>query len=204
MVTRALLIAILCCVAITPCLAADIRPALTNTFGHEGGYQRDPDDSGNYANGRLVGTKYGIAAASYPHEDIRNLTIERAAQIYQRDFWGASRCDDWKSQIVAENYFELAVNAGQGSAARLIQRAANRAAWPAAPIAVDGNIGPATVARINSVNQELLTVHFFGMGYAHYGKVVAANPVKAKYMRTWALRWSDNVKRTVRQADKRG
>ena len=191
-------------VAATESHAADIRPALSNTFGHEGGYQNDPDDSGNYANGVRVGTKFGIAAKSYPKEDIRNLTIERAAFIYKNDFWGASRCDEWKSQIVAENYFELAVNAGQGSAARLIQRAANRAAWPAAPIAVDGKIGPATVKRINSVNQELLIVHFFGMGYAHYEKVVIANPIKAKYMRPWALRWSGNVKRTVRQHDRRG
>lgn len=32
-------------------------------------------------------TKYGISKRSYPHLDIANLTKEKAAEIYRRDFW---------------------------------------------------------------------------------------------------------------------
>jgi len=179
------------------CHAADIKPALINTFGHEGGFQRDPNDSGNYANGVLKGTKYGIAAASYPKEDIRNLTLERASVIYSRDFWGASRCGEWKSQIIANDYFDAAVNLGQGTAARILQRAINYAGYPAKRIAVDGNIGKATVARLNSVNQELLYVHMIGLIHNRYVQIVDANSNKERYLSVWARRVKGNVQRSV-------
>lgn len=179
--------------------AADIKPALRNTFGHEGGFQADPGDSGNYVDGRLVGTKFGIAAASYPREDIRNLTLERAAEIYQRDFWGASRCDEWRSQIIADNYFDAAVNLGQGTAARILQRAINYAGFPRQKILVDGKIGPVTVARLNAVDQPALYVHLIGLIHGRYVQVVDANPRKERYMRTWAYRVKGNVQRSVHQ-----
>jgi len=179
--------------------AADIKPALVNTFGHEGGFQRHPGDSGNYVNGVNIGTKFGIAAASYPKEDIRNLTIERAGFIYQRDFWGASRCDEWKSQIVATMYFEFAVNMGQGTAARIVQRAVNYAGYPRARIAVDGNIGPATVKRLNEVDQTLLFVHLVGLGHGRYVQIVDANASKEQFLDTWARRMKANVQRSVHE-----
>lgn len=183
--------------------AADIGPALTTTFGHEGGYQNMYGDSGNWTGGVIGkgerrGTKYGIAAASYPKEDIRNLTIERAAAIYSRDFWGASRCGDWQNQTVAELYFDLAVNMGQGTAARMVQRATNLAAWPKAPIAVDGAIGKGTVARINEVNQVDLFCYLVILAGDRYLRIVERNPRMMQHMKGWvALRLRRNVQHGV-------
>jgi len=196
-------LALALCVAATlhPAYAADIKPALIHTFGNEGGFQNDPGDSGNYAGGKLVGTKYGIAAASYPHEDIPNLTLERAGQIYQRDFWGASRCDEWPNQIVANLYFDFAVNMGQGTAARIIQRAINYAGLHKGlkPIPIDGNIGPGTIARMKQVDQTLLFVHLVGLGHGRYVQIVDANPKKAQYLDDWAIRIKKNVQRSVHE-----
>lgn len=183
--------------------AADIKPALINTFGHEGGFQADPHDSGNYAHGVLKGTKFGIAAASYPSEDIRNLTIERAAVLYDRDFWGASRCGEWKSQIIAQDYFDAAVNLGQGTAARILQRAINYAGYPMPRIAVDGRIGPATVRRLNSVDQAALYVHMIGLIHNRYVQIVDANARKERYLKTWAYRVKGNVQRSVAAYERR-
>lgn len=182
---------------VPPAAAADIKPALVQTFGNEGGFQADPHDSGNYAHGLLKGTKYGIAAASYPNEDIRNLSIERAAAIYERDFWGASRCSEWRSQIIANEYFDYAVNLGQGTAARIIQRAINYAGYPLRRIPVDGKIGPATVARLNSIDQDLVYVNLIGLTHNRYVQVVDANPDKERYMKTWTRRIKQNVQRSV-------
>lgn len=193
-----LLALLLCCVTITA-QAADIKPALKLTFGHEGGFQRMAGDSGNYANGKLIGTKYGIAAASYPQEDIPNLTLDRAAVIYRRDFWGASRCDEWKNQIVANLYFDFAVNMGQGTAARIIQRAINYAGYPRPRIAVDGVIGKGTVARLNQVDQTLLFVHLVGLGHNRYVQIVDANSKKEQFFDTWARRMKINVQRSVHE-----
>ena len=48
-------------------------------IGHEGGYTTNPKDAGNWTGGKQgvgvnKGTKYGIAANSYPSLDIKNLT----------------------------------------------------------------------------------------------------------------------------------
>ena len=72
--------------------------AKENTLNMEGGYQCDPDDKGNWTGGQkgigvLKGTKYGICAASYPEEDIKNLTKYRAEFLYKRDYWEKNRCD---------------------------------------------------------------------------------------------------------------
>ena len=179
--------------------AADIGPALANTFGHEGGFQRNPDDTGNYVNGVNIGTKFGIAAASYPHEDIQHLTLKRAAEIYQSDFWGASRCNDWDNQIVAEMYFDFAVNIGQKTAARMIQRAVNYAGYPLPPIPVDGKIGRATVQRLNQVNQTMLFVHLVGLGHGRYVQIVDANKHQMPNMASWAIRIKKNVQRSVHE-----
>lgn len=190
--------------------AADIAPALQHTFGHEGGYQCLRSDSGNWTGskvgaGVLKGTKFGIAAASYPHEDIRNLTLDRAATIYRRDFWGASRCDEWTSQIIANNFFDLAVNLGQGTAAKILQRAINYAGWPRKPIAVDGVIGKGTVQRLNDIDQTMLYVHLIGLAHNRYVQIVDANPAKIEFLDTWAYRIKSNVQRSVHEYElKRG
>jgi len=53
-------------------------------IGHEGGYSDDRNDPGNWTGGKvgvgeLLGTKYGVAANSYPMEDIQGLTLETSA-----------------------------------------------------------------------------------------------------------------------------
>ena len=49
------------------------------TLQYEGGFQNAPNDPGNYRpDGTLVGTNFGISAASYPTLDIRDLTQPEA------------------------------------------------------------------------------------------------------------------------------
>lgn len=61
---------------------------------HEGGFQNNPNDVGNYYNGQLIGTKYGISAASWAGQyDIPNLTIDQAKQIYFDHYWKPAGAD---------------------------------------------------------------------------------------------------------------
>jgi lysozyme family protein len=202
---RLILILTLLLTAYAPCYGADVDIALAHTFGAEGGFQKMRGDAGNWTGGKvgvgeLKGTKYGIAANSYPKEDIPNLTIGRAATIYKRDFWGASRCDEWHNQIIANLYFDFAVNMGQGTAARIIQRATNYAGWPRAPIPVDGKIGKGTVKRLNEVDQTALFCNLVGLGHARYVQIVDANPRMMQFMSEWiAHRLRKNVQRSVHE-----
>lgn len=48
----------------------------------EGGYVNHPNDPGGE-------TKYGISKRTFPQEDIKNLTKERAYELYKQHFWDA-------------------------------------------------------------------------------------------------------------------
>lgn len=77
---------------------------------HEGGYVNHPKDPGGE-------TKFGITKRSYPHLNIRDLTLDDARAIYRRDFWDRLQCD---ALPVAARFqvFDAAVNSGPGNAAR--------------------------------------------------------------------------------------
>lgn len=84
----------------------------------EGGYSNDPTDRGGE-------TKHGISKKAYPNENIASLTIERAKELYLRDYWGIAGCDDltYPWDIVV---FDTAVNMGPATA-KLI--ASQSTAW---------------------------------------------------------------------------
>lgn len=56
------------------------------TVGVEGGYVNDPEDPGGE-------TKYGIAKRYHPKEIIKNLTLDRAKEIYLQEYWLPAGCD---------------------------------------------------------------------------------------------------------------
>ncbi|MDH1334083.1 hypothetical protein N5D77_07565 [Comamonas thiooxydans] len=69
----------------------DFDKAFDRLIGHEGKFTNNPKDDGNWTGGKqdrgeLKGTKFGIAANTYPHLDIKSLTIEQAKAIYREDF----------------------------------------------------------------------------------------------------------------------
>jgi|YelNatPaOPRAMG01_1025707.scaffolds.fasta_scaffold07437_2 lysozyme family protein len=70
----------------------------------EGGYTNDKDDPGGE-------TKYGISKKSYPNIDIKNLTLERAKEIYKKNYWDKLNCDkiSYPMDLIV---FDTAVNMG--------------------------------------------------------------------------------------------
>jgi hypothetical protein len=66
----------------------------------EGGYVDDPADPGGETN-------MGISKRSYPNEDIKNLTRDRAIEIYYRDFWVKPGIDS-----IAEDFRAKVFNMG--------------------------------------------------------------------------------------------
>lgn len=124
----------------------------------EKGFQRDPADNGNWTGGRrdmgrLKGTKYGISAAAYPEEDIENLTLERAKDLYRRDYWGPAGCDAVPVEVKFP-LFDTAVNAGVMTSIRLLQRAAC--------VSDDGVLGPKTLQAVQSMPPLRLLLRFTG------------------------------------------
>lgn len=112
--------------------------------GEEGAYSCNAQDPGNWTGGacnvgRLLGTKYGIAACSRPSLDISNLTLEEARDIYRTEYWNAVAADGLPPPL-ALLVFDAAVNNGVSRAVRWLQTAIGAKA--------DGVIGPATLLAL--------------------------------------------------------
>lgn len=151
-------------------------------IGHEGGFQADPADAGNYANGVLRGTKWGISARSYPTLDIKNLDLEDAKRIYHRDFWTKVGCDVIAGPVRFD-LFDTAVHSGQGRAIVFLQRAAG--------VKDDGILGPKTLAAAQAMDPYRLFARFNG----HRLDFLNDNPTTwASFGRGWAQRIAENLK----------
>lgn len=123
----------------------------------EGNYTDDPNDHGNWTGGKkgvgeLKGTKFGISAASYPHLDIRNITMQQADDIYFREYWQASGADklQWPYCLLA---FDTAVLHGVGTSRQWQQDV--------------GNNAYAFAAKRLKVYTRLDNWHYFGAGWTN-------------------------------------
>lgn len=117
--------------------------AFEHVVGVEGGYVNDPRDPGGE-------TRYGISKRAYPNEDIRNLTLDRAKQIYWRDYWDACKCDSIPSPLNLY-VFDAAVNQGISVAIRVLQGVLG--------LTQDGIIGPKTIAAASVAGSEKVALY---------------------------------------------
>lgn len=79
----------------------------------DGGYTNDPTDPGGE-------TKFGISKRAHPNEDIKNLTAERALELYQTEYWLPIGGDNLPipTCVVA---FDSAVNCGVSRTKRWLE-----------------------------------------------------------------------------------
>lgn len=142
-------------------------------IGHEGGYVDDRRDAGGQ-------TKYGISKAAYPGEDIPNLTLERAKQIYARDYWGPAGCDAVPDEAKLQ-VFDMAVNSGVKTAIKTMQLAVGAAA--------DSVLGPHTLQAIQSMPPARFIARFNGQRLA----LVTDLASWPAFGRGWAKRIAANL-----------
>jgi len=138
---------------------ANYNKAIQIILKNEGGYQKHPNDKGNYnSKGILVGTNHGISAKtlekwqSYPvtENDMRHLSLIEAKEIYYKYYWLPIQGNAILDQDNAELVFDHAVNAGVGGSSKLVQKTLNQLGGH---LSVDGSIGNKTINKLNSVNQ---------------------------------------------------
>lgn len=110
-------------------MTTNFDKAFAAIVGLEGGYVNDPKDPGGE-------TKFGISKRSYPKEDIKAITLDRAREIYRKDFWTAIHGDEltWPLSLFL---FDAAVNQGPEVAVSLLQKSVG--------VAQDGSMGPRTI-----------------------------------------------------------
>lgn len=160
--------------------------AFKRLIGHEGGYSTDRRDPGNWTGGRvgvgtLKGTKFGLAANTYPNLDIKNLTLAQAKAIYKKDWWDKLGADGMHSAIVFQ-LWDFAINAGRSRAIKELQQAVG--------VPADGIIGPQTLAAVNAhdLNDVILSLT------AERLKFYTSLSTFKTYGKGWTNRVADNLK----------
>lgn len=159
--------------------------AFAKVINHEGELSLIRSDRGNWTGGevgkgQLKGTKYGISAMAYPDEDIVGLTLDRAKQLYRRDFWDAVRADELPD-AVRFDVFDAAVNSGVSRAIKWLQLAIG--------IEADGVLGPKTLAAVRAVDPQKLSKRYNGIRLRFMTDVVTW----LTFGRGWARRIADNL-----------
>lgn len=116
-------------------LSSRVAEMIDGIIHREGGYVNHPQDPGGE-------TKYGISKRAYPELDIKNLSIERARDIYARDYYFRFSLDRLDNSTTAEWVLDWVVNSGTG-AIRSIQRELG--------LEADGVVGNETVKALNGL-----------------------------------------------------
>ena len=108
--------------------ASNRKASFLATMVWEGGsaLSLNPRDPGNWTGnrigaGKLVGTKWGVAAGSHPTLDIPNLTEDQAEAIFATGYWNpvdGDRLPIGLDHCVSDDSF----NAGPGNARKLMAR----------------------------------------------------------------------------------
>lgn len=155
-------------------------------IGHEGGFQKDPKDRGNWTSGQIArgvlkGTKFGLAAMTYPELDIENLTIDQAKAIYKRDWWDKLGMDRFKPAMSFQ-MFDAAINHGMSNATKILQRAVS--------VKDDGVIGPVTIGKVQETEINDMLMLFLAE------RLIFMTDIKTfdTYGKGWSRRVAGNLK----------
>lgn len=124
-------------------MKSNFANCLPFTLKYEGAYSSNRKDPGNWTGGKVgvgtfKGTKYGIAAHSYPHLDIKNLTLDDVKPIYEKNYWRPIQGDSLPLGIDLAT-FDSGVMSGPARGAKWLQAALG--------VKQDGVVGSNTLAK---------------------------------------------------------
>mgnify|MGYP001279709647 CR=1 FL=1 len=149
---------------------------IEKTLQFEGGYVNDPNDAGGETN-------FGISKRQYPNVDIANLTPQEAEAIYQRDYFDAMNLGGIASKRVRWKAFDIGVNAGQKTAAVILQLIIGAPA--------DGVIGAKTVAMVNLIPENFVVDSLALIQAIRYNGIALRKPDQKRFLNGWLTRAND-------------
>jgi lysozyme family protein len=172
---------------------ADFKISSKITGGNEGGYSFAPGDTG-------LETFAGVSRKFWPHwrgwamidvykanhgtKGINSLLanpdmINDIDQFYKTNFWDVNKLDSIKDQQIANSVYDMGVNAGVATAAKMLQVAAKAM--------VDGVIGSGTIAAVNGGNALDIYNSINEQREAYYTHL-ATRPGQAQFLHSWLSR----------------
>lgn len=156
-------------------------------FTHEGGYQNDPADSGNYYNGKLIGTNMGISAPTLAVylkraptvDDMKAVTKDTVLKIMKGWYWDKWRADLINNQSVAEILVDW-VWASGGDGITIPQEIIG--------VDPDGVVGQVTINTLNQWDQRLLHSEIQQARLQFIDLVCERSPKNLRFKKGWITR----------------
>lgn len=170
--------------------------AHTFTAKWEGGYVNHPSDPGG-------ATNYGISLrfleaqgldidgdGKVDGNDVRALTPQTAASIYREHFWERPGLDRLP-MLVAVAVYDAGVNLGVMRAVKHLQECCS--ALDSEPLAIDGKLGPRTVARVGATcadmnGQLAFCAKLMDRRATYYNAIADNNPRLDVFRKGWMRR----------------
>jgi lysozyme family protein len=121
---------------------SNFQECLEIILHHEGGYVNHPKDPGGETN---LGVTKRVYEEHGGTKDMKDLTVEDVAPIYESGYWNRIKGDDLPAGLNL-CVFDFGVNAGTGRAAKYLQTLVGTTA--------DGGIGPNTLKCVNAYVEE--------------------------------------------------
>lgn len=164
---------------------ADLVPAFERMIQNEGGFKLV-----NVQADRGGQTYAGIARNFHPSwpgwrhidaGDLQNPSLSALVRdFYRTQFWEKMAGDRIASQIVAESLFDFAVNAGVATAAKLAQLVVGTLP--------DGQIGPATLGKLNAMEESQFVLKYALAKIARYAEICNKDRTQSKFLLGWINR----------------
>ena len=131
---------------------------IDRTMKEEGGYQKSREDEGNFIDGRLIGTNYGITPKAWKEytgispeditsETIKNITPEQAKEFYRYKGTREFKLDRYPEKLRPQ-IFDIMANFGYTGGMKVLQKAAG--------VDRDGRYGPKTAKALKEVTNNKL------------------------------------------------
>lgn len=162
----------------------DFASALERVLNYEGGFTDDPDDPGGATNLGIVQTEYDRyrSRKGLSKQSVRHITREEAAEIYEKEYWVASRAA-YLNDPLAYVVFDTAVNFGVGRSNDFLNQAFG---YPSSTVWNDKVSG-----RIHNVDQARIALAMIGMRMEYRGRRVLQNATQVKFLKGWLNRDRD-------------
>lgn len=185
-----------------PDMKTIFEAAHTHVMKWEGTFFDHPNDPGgvtNYGVSLMFLKSLGVLEGDIDGDgdidraDVLAITPQTARGLFQRHFWDIPRAAELPP-LVAVCFYDLAVNAGTGRSAVIVQEGINRV-MPGAIPSLAPNVGPKTRRFAGEIaatgNTPLLCEFILDQRAAWYRRLARAKPTSAVFLKGWLRRTED-------------
>lgn len=171
--------------------ASSVIEMVNDILRREGGFIDHPDDRGGPTNFgitlRTLADARSLAPDQLNAEDVRNMSIDEARQIFFDRYFSKPKIDQLPA-LIQPQVFDMSINHGPGAAIKMLQQVLSDTGQECS---VDGGIGDETLrcaVRATGVLGEVLVNRLVDKRVSFYRAIVDRDASQGVFLRGWLRR----------------